>query len=199
MFSLSLLNSGIASMDSIGRPAPVLIGALQYFGLGHINAGEKEDLRALILRGGPWSAEERTAILNYCAEDVAALERLLPAMPPHLDLPRALLRGRFMKAAAAMEYNGVPIDMVTLELLRAHWTDIQDELIRQIDADYGVFEGRTFKADRWAHYLAMHGIPWPGWRAAASISATMPSGRWPRHTPWCRRCGSCAARYQSCA
>ena len=33
-----------------------------------------------------------------------------------------------------------------LERFRAHWTDIQDELIRRIDADYNVFEGRTFKA-----------------------------------------------------
>jgi hypothetical protein len=142
-------------------PGSGLIGALQYFSLGHIDAGEKEDLRSLILRGGPWSAEERTAILNYCGEDVAALERLLPAMLPRIDLPRALLRGRFMKAAAAMEYASVPIDVATLALLRAHWTGIQDELIRQIDADYGVFDGRTFKADRWAHYLAIHGIPWP--------------------------------------
>ena len=40
----------------------------------------------------------------------AALERLLPAMLPRIDLPRALLRGRYMKAAAAMEHNGTPID-----------------------------------------------------------------------------------------
>ena len=36
----------------------------------------------LILRGGPWSASERPAILDYCATDVDALERLLPAMLP---------------------------------------------------------------------------------------------------------------------
>ena len=47
---------------------------------------------------------------------------LLLAMLPRIDLPRALLRGRFMKAAAAIEWNGTPIDTVTLELLRQHWT-----------------------------------------------------------------------------
>ena len=46
------------------------------------------------------------------------LERLLPAMLPRIDLPRALLRGRFMKAAAAIEWNGIPIDIATLDLLR---------------------------------------------------------------------------------
>jgi hypothetical protein len=138
-----------------------LIGALTCFGLDTIGALEKEEMRSLILRGGPWSAEERTAILDYCASDVAALERLLPAMLPHIDLPRALLRGRYMKAAAAMESNGVPIDVPTLALLREKWTNIQDELTKQIDADYGVFEGRTFKAERWERYLVAHGIPWP--------------------------------------
>ena len=49
-----------------------------------------------------------------------------------------------MKAAAAIEWNGVPIDTVTLALLRKHWAGIQDELIAEIDRGYGVFEGRCF-------------------------------------------------------
>jgi hypothetical protein len=40
-----------------------------------------------------------------------------------------------MKAAAAMEHNGTPIDADTLAVLRAHWTNIQDDLIKQIDID----------------------------------------------------------------
>jgi hypothetical protein len=35
-----------------------------------------------------------------------------------LDLPRALLRGRYMAAAAAMEYAGTPIDVNMLTLFR---------------------------------------------------------------------------------
>jgi hypothetical protein len=138
-----------------------LLGALTYFGLDGIDASEKTDLRLLILSGGPWSAEERQAILNYCESDVLALERLLLAMLPHINLPHALLRGRFMKAAAAIEWAGTPIDVPTLNLLRSHWTDIQDDLIAAIDRDYGVFEGRSFRRKRWEHWLARHGIPWP--------------------------------------
>jgi DNA polymerase-1 len=95
-----------------------LIGALTYFGLDTIGALEKDELRRLILAGGPWSDSDRSAILDYCASDTYALERLLLAMLPRVDLPRALLRGRFMAAAAAMEWNGVPIDVETLALLR---------------------------------------------------------------------------------
>jgi hypothetical protein len=137
-----------------------LIGALVYFGLDSIGATEKEDMVLLALRGGPWSASERSALLAYCESDVLSLARLLPAMLPRIDLPRALLRGRYMAAAAAMEFNGIPIDVLTLELLRKHWTDVQDDLIAAIDVDYGVYEGRTFKRDRWAHWLAGKGIPW---------------------------------------
>jgi hypothetical protein len=100
------------------------------------------------------------AILDYCQQDTEALARLLPAMLPRIDLPRALLRGRYMAAAAAMEHAGVPIDVETLALLRRHWADIQDDLIRAVDV-HGVYDGRTFKAERWAALLARHGIPWP--------------------------------------
>src|ERR1019366_1706379 len=118
-------------------------------------------MRALILRGGPWSDSERGAILDYCESDVAALARLLPAMLPWIDLPRALLRGRSMAAAARIERNGVPIDIGTLNRLKRHWFDMQNELIADIDANYGVFDGRTFKADRFAAWLVRNDIPWP--------------------------------------
>ena len=138
-----------------------LLGALAFHGLDGIGAVEKDAMRALALRGGPYSGAERSALLEYCQSDVDALARLLPAMLPHLDLPRALLRGRYMAAAAAMERAGVPIDTEMLARLRRHWVDIQDRLIADIDASYGVFEGRTFKADRFAAWLARTGIPWP--------------------------------------
>jgi len=145
-----------------GLPTPAgagLLGALTYFALDGIGATEKKDMRELIMRGGPWSEDERIAILNYCESDVTALLRLLPAMMPSLDLPHALLRGRYMAAAAIMEHNGTPIDVPTLRLLQQNWAGIQDQLIAEIDADYGLYDGRTFKLDRFERYLASMGIP----------------------------------------
>ena len=66
-----------------GLPTPAgagLLGALTYFGLDAIGATEKTEMRDLVLRGGPWSSAERSAILDYCESDVVALARLLPAM-----------------------------------------------------------------------------------------------------------------------
>jgi hypothetical protein len=138
-----------------------LLGALTYFGLDGMGAAEKDSMRDLVLGGGPWSEMERSAILDYCEEDVAALERLLPAMLPGIDLPRALLRGRYMAAVAAMEHAGTPIDVSMLELFRRNWTRIQDKLITEVDRNYGVFEGHTFKVDRFAIFLGANNIPWP--------------------------------------
>jgi DNA polymerase-1 len=138
-----------------------LIGALTAYGLDSMGAIEKDEWRNLIMRGGPWSAEERAGILTYCEGDVDALARLLPDMLQKIDLPRALLRGRYMAAAARMEHAGVPIDLEMLALLREHWFDIQDALIARIDVDYGVFEGRNFKAAKFAAWLERTGLPWP--------------------------------------
>jgi DNA polymerase family A len=138
-----------------------LLGALAYFGLDTIGATEKQDMRELVVGGGPWTTDEQFAILDYCESDVDALARLLPAMLPRIDLPRALLRGRYMAAAAAMEHAGVPVDVHMLALLRERWTGIQDRLIAAIDQDYGVYEGRSFKTERFANWLATANIPWP--------------------------------------
>jgi len=146
-----------------GREVPCgngLLGALAWFGLDAMEAAEKEEMRTLALRGGPWTADERTALVAYCEADVVALLQLLPVMEPNLDLPRALLRGRYMKAAARMEYIGVPIDLEALARLRENWNEIKARIIQRVDADYGVYEGPSFRADKFAEYLAGQSIPW---------------------------------------
>lgn len=165
-----------------------LLGAMVHFGLSTIAAAEKTEMRELALRGGEYSDRERHALLDYCQTDVQALVRLLPAMLPHIDLPRALLRGRYMAAVAAMEANGVPIDKVVLKLLRDNWDRLKGRLIREINKDYGVFvPGGKFRIDtnvkssaevgtmddlpadvpwsfsaaRFAEFLKRADIPWP--------------------------------------
>jgi hypothetical protein len=147
-----------------GIPVPSgngLLGALIYHGLPAMEGAEKEAMRALAIRGGPFTDAERSALLDYCAEDVVALARLLPAMLPRIDLPRALLRGRYAWAVAAMEHRGIPIDVPTFHHLKSRWRDIQGALVAEVDTRYGVFDGTTFKRDRFADWLIANGIPWP--------------------------------------
>ena len=127
-----------------------LLGAMSWHGLEGLDVMEKQEMRELAMRGGPYTDQERQYLLDYCESDVIALQRLLPLMLPTLDLPRALQRGRYMKAAARIETNGIPVDIASLTKLRDHWDDIQDELIATIDRDFGIYDGRTFKTHRFA-------------------------------------------------
>ena len=137
-----------------GLPVPYgngLLGALTYHGLDALSAVEKDAMRQLAMRGGEYTADERAALLGYCQSDVDALARLLPTMlprivPPSLDatgrrraLGQALLRGRYMVAAARMEWNGVPLDAEALARLRGGWDRIKGRLVAAVDKDFGVF------------------------------------------------------------
>jgi DNA polymerase-1 len=138
-----------------------LIGALVAFGLDTMDAVEKKEMQQAIGNGtwrGRYTPKE---ILDYCMLDVDALACLLPAMAPRIDLPRALLRGRYMAAVANMEHAGTPIDADMLDKLRRCWPLIQDKLIQRIDADYHVYEGHTFKLALFKAWLVRAGIPWP--------------------------------------
>ncbi len=138
-----------------------LLGALMHFGLPTIGGEQKDAMRDLVLTGGPWSPAEQLAILDYCESDVVALAKLLSAMQYQIDWPRALLRGRYMKAVSCIQMNGVPLDEEVLERLQSQWNAIQDQLIAELDRDYKVYDGRTFKASRWEEYLVANDIPWP--------------------------------------
>ena len=140
---------------------PGLLGALAWFGLDSLGAVKKNDMRELAIRGGPWTQAERLALLNYCQSDVDALVKLLAKMVPDLDLRRAILRGRSMKAAARIEHTGIPIDLPLLEKLRDQWASIKGRLIERIDKDFGVYEKDSFKHALFAQYLAKHHIAWP--------------------------------------
>ena len=125
-----------------GLPVPCgsgLLGALAYHELDSINVSEKSEMRKLAMRGGPYSENEKVALLDYCETDVIALDKLLRAMLPKIDLPRALLRGRYMSAASAMETAGIPVDVETLQRLRENWESIKSNLVVEVDADYSVY------------------------------------------------------------
>lgn len=147
-----------------GLPVPCgngLLGALVQFGLRSIDAVTKDSMRELVMTGGPWSQKEQSDILDYCESDVDSLSKLLNKISHKLDMPRALLRGRYMKSAAHIEYQGIPIDLGTLQNFRKYWKQIQGLLIDNINKDYDVFDGPTFKEKKFVSWLNAKNIPWP--------------------------------------
>ena len=143
-----------------------LVNALQFNRLNHLIPKEKDSMRDLILSGGPWSKGQRSAILDYCTEDVVALGPLLNAMLKRvpwsdLQLNQVLLRGRYMKAVGAMQHRGIPFDLDLLNTLNANWDAIKLKLITKIDTQYGVYVDGTFKEALFETYLLHKQIPWP--------------------------------------
>lgn len=138
-----------------------LLGALAHHGQDAIGAAEKAEMRELAMRGGDYSEVERVALLDYCESDVVSLAKLLTAMLPNIDLPRALLRGRYMVAVATMEHNGIPIDVKTLNEIRGNWEGLKAKLIARVDSQFGVFERLCFRRERFAAWLVANNIPWP--------------------------------------
>jgi DNA polymerase I len=146
-----------------GLPTPHgrdLLGALTYFGLDAISAATKATMRSLAMRGGPYTASERLALINYCQSDVDSLAKLLPVMIPGIDLPRALLRGRYMVALAKIERAGVPIDVATYSRFFVHWERLVEFIIREFDV-YGLYESTTFKLYRFKEWLWERDLAWP--------------------------------------
>lgn len=138
-----------------------LIGACTYYGISGTSGVVKDAMRGRIMAGYPFTEEEKTAILAYCEQDVLMTEQLFNAMVNEFDdTNRVFLRGRYAKALSCIERNGIPIDIDTYNKLRNNWDDIVQKLIDRINPRYDVYEGRTFKIDKFRKYLHDNSIPW---------------------------------------
>jgi DNA polymerase I len=144
-----------------------LPGAMQAHGLRWSDTLEKPEMIKLILRGEPYTADERCLILAYNWLDTDGLAALLPRMLPNiLARPHgwdfALLRGYYSgHAIAAMEWAGIPLDQATYRRLDHHWDDIRSRLVAQYDPQYRVYDGLHFVTERFVDYLVREDIPWP--------------------------------------
>ena len=145
-----------------------LLQALTYYGLDPIDAVVKQQMRALVIRGGPYTADERKEILDYCECDVRAASRLLRVMIKRGDLHfdrrliYALFRGHYMKAVTRMEFTGVPIDLERYDRLTNRWDLIKMKLIETLGKSFGVYdETGSFSRKRFAWYLNKRGWGWP--------------------------------------
>jgi hypothetical protein len=94
-----------------------LIEALAYFHEPAMGADEKESMRALAIRGGPFTAQEKKDLLEYCEGDTEAAERLFLHIwrKANLSDPRtfkqAIWRGRYLGAVAVtLAADGCRVD-----------------------------------------------------------------------------------------
>jgi DNA polymerase-1 len=147
-----------------GLPLPAgkgLIGALCHYQLPTLAVQAKETMREIILRGAPWTEQEKNDIVAYCGDDVEGLTQLLSKMLPDINFPQALFRGEYSWAAAVIERNGVPLDGDACTRLLKYFPAIQNNLINAVNPEYDVYESGTFQQTKFAAYLEKHAISWP--------------------------------------
>src|SRR5262245_36605336 len=127
------------SVDKTMQKASSLLAACAHFHISHVSEERKEKMRKLASRGGPWIQQEKNLLLEYCQTDVIPLAALLEKLAGNLneyEFTQALERGRYSKAVAHIEYNGIPIDTEILGELGKKWVNIQRELIFEVDRDF---------------------------------------------------------------
>jgi DNA polymerase I len=163
-----------------------LIDALAFYALMAVAAEEKESMRALAMRGGPWTPEERAALIAYCREDVVALLALLPAMAPGLTRfhPREItFRGRSMVAVTRSTRTGIPLDTPHVHAIAEHREAIQLRLAAAGEAahGWGVYNAAgELNMARLSDWLADQKIPLP--RTATGLP-TLKDKVWRQWTP----------------
>jgi len=137
-----------------------LLDACAKYGVQTISQDTKDEMRDRILQGAPYTEEEKKDILDYCETDVTATIALYRALLPTIDTPRALLRGQYMACNAVMEHNGIPIDKSTFDLLVKNWDVLKIELIKNVDQDFGFYDGMVFKMAAFEKFLHKNDMAW---------------------------------------
>ena len=125
---------------------------LRRFGRYAMEHEEKDEMRDLILRGGPYTEQQEQDIVDYCESDVNGLDALLLKMLPIIDIRRAIARGSEIIELAKIEDRGVPMDVERLESMRARCDDLILYLIAQ-HPHIDVYDGTTFDQKKFEAFL----------------------------------------------
>lgn len=165
------LTNGMAAADIFERKEDEkrigyrMIDALRAYGI-EVSEGDEIHKKAMQIRAGegePFSDAEWKAITDYCGEDVLWLGRLFTAMRDRIDLPAALVRGRYMTAIGQQMHRGIPVDRALVERFQALRPDLRQALIEETPG-----ASRFYRAGRFSEALFFN------WTKAEEIG-------WPRH------------------
>src|SRR5262249_17387048 len=120
--------------------------------IGH--AQEKGAMRALAMRGPPYSESEKRSLLEYCEDDVNKLARLIPHIVPTIrSLPHAMFRAKNQWAVAQQERRGVPVNLPLVARARRNWQGMRRGLVDELDRPFGCYEIGADGVPHWRREL----------------------------------------------
>lgn len=190
---LNMINGKWRGKDCLKDLGTGLVDAVTYFGGNPMDfwKSSKDKEIDYIIENGTTPPEGVTAeahqkrILTYCEEDVVATDWLGRQMLPELDIEQALWRGKYCKAHAHFEHNGIPVDAERFRAIERESLKLKLSIANKIEEThhYGVYviEGNettknkphpVFKMKKFAELLAFKGITVGGkgamWQATPS-------------------------------
>ncbi len=145
---------------------PNLVNSLQKFGITMISKDHKTHMHQLAQRGNRFTENEKAALLEYCAEDVLSMQRLLKRMLEicRPSIPHQLYFGQVMASYAKVEQAGVPIEVDLLKRIQTHKEEILAREIFRVEKklECSLFKGQHLAPDRVADMAKIKGYPdWP--------------------------------------
>jgi DNA polymerase-1 len=178
-------SAAINGLDLVGlaEKRPTILEACDLFDIPHMAADEKKRLRDLILNNETYTEKEWREIEVYNRDDVRLETALFTALAPTIDVPAALFRGRYLKAVAAMEHRGIPVDADYLAALRAQWQALRLHYIRRDDVFNLYDEAGSFCEDRFAQLVTARGWSWPRTSTGKLSLKAKTFGKQCRHRP----------------
>lgn len=130
-------------------------------GVQCISTDEKDGMRELVLRGGPYTPEQRQDIMNYCESDVRETVALFRKLLPSINIPQAIVRGDSMAVFAKIGDEGLPADTERFAAIRALGNEGLRRLWQEHLDVHGLMENGSFCYQRFAELVIKSGIPWP--------------------------------------
>jgi DNA polymerase-1 len=130
-----------------------------YLDLEHKNA-----MRDIAIAGGPAVETHRQELLSYCEDDVRVMVPILERLAPRISLPHALIRGDYVKASAAIEYQGLPVNRAAYQHIQTWQQPLRERVAAQANRELGpLFDGATFRRQHFAAFIQGLGAArtWP--------------------------------------
>ena len=134
-------------------------GAMVNFGIDWTGSIESDAVRLPAQRGRCLTSNESAAVIQLCRSRVAAIARLFEKIRSRIDVPRAVLRGAYSTALAAVERRGTPVDSALVRLISERWSDIRGRFFES-DAD-GIWVAGVFSEARFTALMKRLGVAWP--------------------------------------
>lgn len=139
-----------------------LLSVAHWLGVSTMSTEHKGEMRSVAM-AEEVAPEDREPLLDYCQDDVDATLEVWRRLAPVVDIPRAELRGRYLKSLARVEARGIPVDVGLAGKLVAGWPEVKTRVRAGLVETYpGVLsETGSFTSKGWATWCQGENIRWP--------------------------------------